>query len=151
MFTEIQKLESIGGAIDGLKNEIFSVYEYDEIELQELLCRFFTKINECVDVSNKALEIMKWVETQGLPNEVNKIFEKWLTDGTFDSIINDKLLKELRELIESKTKIVVTDTPPSIQKQNVVYFVTGDGLNGVIPTQGLQMKLVKNCGGENCE
>lgn len=151
MFTEIEKLGIMEGSISSLKREIFSVYSYEEEELQELLCRFFQKINECVNISNKTLEIMKWVETEGLPKEVIKVLEKWLSDGTFKNIINEELFEELNNLIKSKTRIEVTDIAPSIPKQNVVYFVTGEGMNGVVPTQGLQMKLVKNCGGESCE
>ena len=123
-----EKVSLLRGSIQGLKRELFSVYNYDEEELQELLCRFFQKINECIESTNKALEIMEWVKNEGLPKEVEKIFDNWLKDGTFDTIINEKLFKELHDLIDYKTRIEVTGVYPTVTKQNVVYFLTGDGV-----------------------
>lgn len=144
MFTEIEKLEELKGVVSGLSDEIFSVYEYDEDELQELLCRFFMKINECVGVSNKALEIMKWVEQQGLPQEVNKIFEKWLTDGTFDNIINEKLFTNLLELINSKTRVEVTENYPSEIVRENIYFLSGLALNSSTGNSEKELKIMIN-------
>ena len=38
-----------------LNCNVFDVYSYDGLSMQELLCQFFTKINECIKVSNETI------------------------------------------------------------------------------------------------
>ena len=35
-----------------LNCNIFDVYSYNGLSMQDLLCQFFTKINECIKTSN---------------------------------------------------------------------------------------------------
>lgn len=78
-----------------LNCEIFSVYDYDGLSLQELLCQFFMKINECVDTSNKMLDLSEWLVNKGLAQEVAIKLDKWLKDGTLEDVINTNLFATL--------------------------------------------------------
>lgn len=83
-----------------LNCNVFSVYDYDCLSMQELLCTFFDKINQCVDVSNKTVVLAEWLVSQGLQEEVAKKLETWLIDGTLANIINDTVFKELNNKIK---------------------------------------------------
>ena len=85
----------------GLNCNIFSVYDYDGLTITELLCQFFTKINECIDTSNETIDLAKWLVNEGLEIEVAKKLEKWLIDGTLENIINENLFKSLNEKINT--------------------------------------------------
>lgn len=70
-----------------------SVYEYDDLTLQDLICKFFEKINYCVDISNESNEFLKWLKEIGMPIEVQKIMNEFLADGTLAEILNTALLE----------------------------------------------------------
>lgn len=78
---------------------IFSVYDYDGYTIQELLCTFFEKINNCIDVSNATFELAKWLVNEGLNQEVVKQLMIWLQDGTLKEIINEQIFNDLNDKI----------------------------------------------------
>lgn len=82
-----------------LNCNIFSVYDYDGLTITELLCQFFTKINECIDISNETIDLAKWLVNEGLEIEVVKNLMLWLEDGTLENIINVNLFNTLNEKI----------------------------------------------------
>ncbi|HJG96244.1 MAG TPA: hypothetical protein K8V90_03970 [Romboutsia timonensis] len=82
-----------------LNCNIFSVYDYDGLTITELLCQFFTKINECIDISNETIDLAKWLVNEGLELEVAKKLVMWLEDGTLENIINVNLFNTLNEKI----------------------------------------------------
>lgn len=86
-----------------MKNElncnIFSVYDYDGLTIQELLCQFYTKINDCIDKCNELSTLKEWLVSEGIRSEVAEMLEKWLNDGTLENIISESLLKSLTEKI----------------------------------------------------
>lgn len=84
----INKLEK-----EHLNCNIFSVYDYNGMTMQELLSQFFTKINDCIDLSNKSIDLCEWLVNQGLVEEVAKKLVSWLEDGTLNEIINDSIFK----------------------------------------------------------
>lgn len=84
-----------------LNCNIFSVYDYDGLTMQELLCQFFTKINECIEVSNNSLSFLEWLKSIGLKEEVAIYLDKMVTDGTLNNIINHSIFNELSSKIES--------------------------------------------------
>lgn len=91
--------------IEGLKKydlncNIFSVYDYEELTINELLCKFFTKINECIKVSNETVDLAKWLVNEGLSIEVVKKLMTWLNDGTIENLINVNLFNSLNEKIK---------------------------------------------------
>ena len=83
-----------------LNCNIFSAYDYDGMTINELLCQFFTKINECIDVSNKTNSLAQWLVNEGLNEEVARKLELWVVDGTLEGIINDDLFSSLNTEIK---------------------------------------------------
>lgn len=115
----IEKLEK-----NNLKCNVFSVYDYDGLTMQELLCQFFNKINECVDVSNEGLSILEWLYNTGLKVEVTKKLEEYITNGTIANIINKEIFNELNNLIQAIKIRIESDNV------NVIDFgAIGDGIN----------------------
>src|SRR5699024_5667665 len=82
-----------------LNCNVFDVYSYNGLTMQDLLCQFFTKINECITVSNETIDLAKWLVNEGLELEVVKKLMIWLEDGTLENIINVNLFNTLNEKI----------------------------------------------------
>ena len=85
--------------LENLKNHdlncnVFSVYDYDGESLQELLCQFYTKINECVDKTNESSNLINWLVGEGLSTEVAKKLVEWHKNGELENIINQSLLNK---------------------------------------------------------
>ena len=121
---------------EDLNCNIFSCYDYDGLSLQELLCQFYTRINECIEVSNYALHLTDWLVNEGLSQEVAKKLQEWLDDGTISDIINKELFGELnakvmkkvfffetKEAMEESTALI--ETGASIITQG--YYRSNDG------------------------
>lgn len=135
-------LKNIEG-IEELEKNILSVYDYDSYSLNDLLCKFFTKINECVLIGNTSLDFLTYLKSEGVPKEVAKILNNWVTDGTMSRIINQELFQELNNKIDFKTRVEVVEYKPNIPKENTVYFIKGQGLIDNPNLNCLKMKLVK--------
>ena len=89
-----------------LNCNVFDVYSYNGLSMQDLLCQFFTKINECITVSNGTLDLANWLVNEGLEIEVVKKLMIWLEDGTLENIINVNLFNTLNEKINDvKSKL----------------------------------------------
>ena len=86
-----------------LNCNIFDVYNYDGLSMQELLCQFYTKINECVEFSNSTLDLCEWLVSEGLNQEVSIKLTNWLNDGTLENIINVSLFENLNNKIDNVT------------------------------------------------
>ena len=84
-----------------LNCNVFDVYSYDGLSMQELLCQFFTKINECIKTSNKTIDLAEWLVNEGLKIEVVKKLMLWLEDGTLENLINVNLFNTLHTKIEN--------------------------------------------------
>lgn len=82
-----------------LNCNVFDVYSYNGLSMQDLLCQFFTKINECITVSNETIDLAKWLVNEGLEIEVVKKLMIWLEDGTLENIINVNLFNSLNDKI----------------------------------------------------
>lgn len=82
-----------------LNCNVFDVYSYNGLTMQDLLCQFFTKINECITVSNETIDLAKWLVNEGLEIEVVKKLMIWLEDGTLENIINVNIFNTLNEKI----------------------------------------------------
>lgn len=96
-FNELEKLKSCK-----LNSELlYSVYKYNGKSLQELLCEFFKGINGAIENSNAMLELAKWLVQEGLSQEVIKQLNIWKEDGTIADIINEQILDDLKEKIET--------------------------------------------------
>ena len=87
-----------------LNCSVFDVYNYNGLSMQELLCQFFNKINECVEMSNNTLDITDWLVNEGLKEEVVKKLLLWYSDGTFEELINNTLFENLNNKIDEFTE-----------------------------------------------
>ena len=84
-----------------LNCNIFDVYSYDGLSMQELLCQFFTKINECINTSNETIDLANWLVNEGLKQEVALKLTTWLNDGTLENLINVTLFENLNNKIDN--------------------------------------------------
>lgn len=101
---KLNKIEDLKRSM--LNCNVFSVYDYDCLSMQELLCTFFEKINQCVDVTNKTVVLVDWLVEQGLKEEVAKKLESWFADGTLANIINEVIFKELNNKVLLNTRAI---------------------------------------------
>lgn len=98
--------------INRLENDMFrrKIYDLKGFTIQELLCSFFNKINECIDLSNESFNILEWIKEEGLSNETVKLLNEWLADGTITELINhekfNSILEECRNAINAYKLIV---------------------------------------------
>lgn len=83
------------------ENIIKRVYDFSEMTDEELRCKFFQKLEECIDLCNNSADILDWLKNEGLENELNELLNIWKDDGTLDNIINNKLFNELNTKIEN--------------------------------------------------
>lgn len=86
------------------------VYAFDDYTINEILCKFYQKIQEVITDCNEAFSIVEWLKEEGLQKEVINQLEIWLEDGTLANIINVEkfnVLKQemLNELAEYETTI----------------------------------------------
>lgn len=82
-----------------LNCNVFDVYSYNGLSMQDLLCQFFTKINECIDTSNNTLDLCSWLVNEGLKKEVAEKLLLWYQDGTLEELINTTLFENLNNKI----------------------------------------------------
>ena len=81
--------------IRGISEDILRrVYDFSEMTNEELRCKFFQKLQECIDLCNNTNEIMEWIKNEGLGNEVNELLGTWLEDGTLEKLINIDILNK---------------------------------------------------------
>lgn len=82
-----------------LNCNVFDVYSYNGLTMQDLLCQFFTTINECVKSTNEVIDLTDWLVNIGLEEEVVKKLMVLIEDGTVEELINVNLFKTLNEKI----------------------------------------------------
>ena len=83
--------------------EINSIYDFDNtFSINELLCKFWEKIEETINISNESIDILNWIKEQEVPTEVEKIITELVADGTIEQMINIDKIEELRTLITNK-------------------------------------------------
>lgn len=78
------------------------------LSMLEKINKTIWKLNELGELTNDMLnkwnKVIKWVMNDGLSEAVLKQLEKWLDDGTFEDLINQNLLEDLKnEIDEIKT------------------------------------------------
>lgn len=116
--------------IDNMKNsplnlQATSVYNFNDFTLTELLNKFFSKINECVDVSNESLNFLTWLKGEGLPNEVVKELEIMYQDGRLTTLINElggnltEQLETFKTEQETKFNTFESETEQTLDTFNV--------------------------------
>ena len=86
--------------------EINTIYDFDNaFSINELLCKFWEKIEETINISNESIDILEWVKNTGLSNETKLILEEWYNNGKLTQIINiekfNEMEKEFTELVNN--------------------------------------------------
>lgn len=112
-----------------LNCSVFNSYDYDDcLDLNSLLCRFFTKINECIEASNKALTLMEWLKEVGLKQEVVTLLTQWKDDGTLAELISEQILQEINQNIENNKNAIEQLKSKDVQHDNKIQSLeTKDG------------------------
>lgn len=87
--------------------------QYTAIEMIYLLAK---KVNEVIDGVNKQSENIEYLLGQGLIDQILIIFDEWLSNGTFDQLINQTALKTVNDRIDR-----ISITPE-------IYGAKGDGV-----------------------
>ena len=80
---------------------IKSVYDFNDFTLNELICKLAQKMDEVITQSNESFNYLEWLKEQGLSDEVIKIMLEWKEDGTLETLINDVLLQNIQNDIET--------------------------------------------------
>ena len=116
-----------------LNCNVFSIddYDYEDMTIQELLNTFFTKINECVDVSNESLNYLEWLKGQGLRAETIKVLNEWLGNGTLGELIKKEVLEDFEKRISTNETTIqehTHDIGENLKKinQNIQDIATAD-------------------------
>ncbi len=145
-----------------LNCNIFSVYDYDSLSIQELLCKFFEKINECIDIANATFKLAEWLVTVGLKQEVALTLNKWIEDGTLKEIINEEIFNDLNtklnnailDITSNKNSInELTDKfnkASKLLEYNVLdYDIDNTGVEDITDKLNTLINLVESVGGGN--
>ena len=101
------------------------VYGFSEMTNEELRCKFFQKLEECIDLCNNSSAILEWVKNEGLENEVIELLTTWKNDGTLENIINNELFNNLKteminELIKTNEKVTTIENNVNITVENAI-------------------------------
>lgn len=89
-----------------INDKIKSVYNFNEYSIQDLLCKFFQKINETVDISNNALDFLNYLKNEGLPQEVIKELDIMYKDGRLTELIDNLSGNLTLEVNKIKNEII---------------------------------------------
>lgn len=92
--------------IKGINGDLLRrVYDFSEMTEEELRCKFFQKLEECITLCNNTNDIINWIKDVAIEEEVNELLTLWLEDGTLKEMINSNLIDivkgELTEEIDS--------------------------------------------------
>lgn len=89
--------------------EINSIYDFDNaFSINELLCKFWEKIEETINISNESIDILNWIKEQGLPGEVQELLNQLVADGTIEQMINVDKIEEVIQLVNTKYAEMLT-------------------------------------------
>ena len=126
-----------------LNCNVFDVYSYNGLTMQDLLCQFFTKINECVTSTNEVLDLTEWLVSVGLEEEVVKKLMGLIKDGTIEKLINVNLFNSLTSQLEHKANKNEVFSMANMG-QDVKEAMTGGSVSVVGKNSVLGLNVVKS-------
>lgn len=124
---------------DKLNCNVFSVYDYSGHSIQELLSQFFTKINECIKVSNNSFTLADWLVSEGMEQECAKLLNVWLEDGTLEEVINESLLKNINDKLQK----IETDLESTVKKSKIINGINSYNENEKISCDKYELEGAK--------
>lgn len=116
--------------IKGICDDILKrVYDFSEMTNEELRCKFFQKLQECIELCNNSNDILEWLKNEGLEKEVNELLTIWKDDGTLDKLINIDLYNNLKsELLDEISNINSQMDTKAIYVTPEMFGAKGDGI-----------------------
>lgn len=147
--------------IRGITEDILKrVYDFSEMTNEELRCKFFQKLQECIELCNNTSEIVEWLKNEGLEKEINELLNLWKEDGTLEELINMDLFNNLKsELIDkvNKNSEKINDNKNAITElKTEKYIFIGDSYGeGYTPDGNVTSwidytKMLMSLTNENC-
>ena len=83
--------------------EINSIYDFDNaFSINELLCKFWEKIEEAINISNESIDILNWIKEQALPDVVQVLLNQLVADGSIEQMLNVDKIEEVKQLVNNK-------------------------------------------------
>lgn len=84
------------------------VYDFSDMTNEELRCKFFQKLQECIELCNNTNDIVDFIKNELVEKEVNELLSVWLEDGTLNEIIDSNLINIVKsELMEEINTIKI--------------------------------------------
>ena len=84
------------------------VYDFCDMTDEELRCKFFQKLEECIELCNNTSDIIDWLKNEGVEKEVGDLLTLWVEDGTLNEIIDTNLKDIVKgELMEEINNIKI--------------------------------------------
>ena len=119
--------------IKGICESILNrVYDFCDMTDEELRCKFFQKLQECIELCNNTNDIVEWLKNEGLEKEVNELLSQWEQDGTLAKLINVDLFNNLKTELLAKISDINSDLDNikiNHLKINIMdYGAKGDGV-----------------------
>ena len=88
--------------------EINSIYDFDNaFSINELLCKFWEKIEETINISNESIDILNWIKEQGLPDVVQVLLNQLGADGTIEQMLNVDKIEEVKQIVNNKYDVML--------------------------------------------
>ena len=125
---------------------IITVEDMERYTALELIVMIANKMNEFQEIVNDQNDKIQYLLNEGTLAEVEQIFNEWMEDGTFDTLINQSALKEVNDHID-ETNAQLSDNIRHTQgwvnvksfKCDDGIYVQGDGVHD--DTSGIQRAL----------
>lgn len=142
--------------IRGISEDILRrVYDFSDMTNEELRCKFFQKLQECIELCNNTSDILDWLKNEGLEEEVNELLTLWKEDGTLEKLINIDILNKkvdsevfettITNLENTKANVSeVNDKIATLNEKINKYFVLAPYPTGIDDTSALQSLLESN-------
>ena len=105
--------------IDKIKMlKINDIYNFDDcLTINELLCKFYEKINEIIDISNESVNLLEWLKDKGLSDEIIYLMTEWYDNGKLSEIINVQKFEQLKSDFQTFVNENITELRNTLTSQ----------------------------------
>lgn len=121
--------------IKGITEDILKrVYDFSEMTNEELRCKFFQKLQECIDLCNNSNDILEWIKNEALDEKVKEMLTMWLEDGTLEKLININKINELRSELTEQVGTIRQNVNDAVNELNNDMNTFKNTINGEMNT-----------------